>query len=178
MTQSLAALALAALALAAPAPHPAPPPPGLHQAKAHMTPVAAQLEAYVAFCDRTARPEYRADCLSERFNLAADTLGRYGQTAALYRALKRAARDLNRVSRRYASPDMPPLTLSSPDFTTTRPIQPVAPGNLGPANAAAEAVLAEAELTLLRSADRAPDILAFQQVAEILGSAKVLLRAG
>ena len=46
------------------------------------------------------------------------------------------------------------------------------------AASAAEAVFATAELTLLRSADTSPEnALAFAQVAEVLGTAKVLLRA-
>ena len=174
MTSPLAALALTALAAL-------PQPPAqrtlLPLVQVQSADVASQMRAYVAFCQGTAKPEYVVDCLAERFNLAADTMGNYGATADLYRALKRAARDLAAVSRKYAAPATPPLVLSS-NFTTTRPIRPVAPANLPRSNAAATEVLQEAELTLLRSATRSPDILAFQQVAEILGSAKVLLRSG
>ena len=101
------------------------------------------------------------------FGLKADTLCRM-----------QTAHDLAAVSRKYASPTMQPLMLHSQIITTSRPIRPVAPANLPPSNAAATAVLEEAELTLLRSSTRSPNVLAFSQVAEIVGSAKVLLRAG
>ena len=167
------ALALS-LSLAAPQQPPQPLPLITVQA----SDVASQLRLYVAFCQTTAKPEYIHDCLSERFDTAANALGAYGTTAELYRTLKTASHDLGAISRKYASPAAQSLTLQSAAFTTSRPIRPVAPENLAPANAAATAVLEEAELTLLRSSTRSPDVLAFQQVAEIIGSAKVLLRAG
>lgn len=180
MTTPLAALAAAvtAAALLGPSPHPAAPQVPWALVHVQSTDVANQLRAYVAFCAQAAKPEYRADCLAERFTLAAETLGRYGATAELYRALKRAARDLSAVSRTYASTTAAPLILSSAQFTTLRPIQPIARENLARATTAATEVLQEAELTLLRSATRAPEVSAFTQVAAIIGTAKVLLRAG
>ena len=173
MMQFPLALALAVLALAPP---PAPEAMPLMQVQA--TDISGQLRRYVAFCQSTARPDYVVDCLSERFDVAADAVGSYGDNAELYRALKTAARDLAAVSRKYASPTARPLVLSATgSFTTSRAIRPVAPENLLPANAAATAVLDEAELTLLRSSSRSTNALAFRQVAEVVGSAKVLLRA-
>ena len=168
MTSSLAALALGT-------PGQAPLPLNLTQVQA--TGITT-LRTYVTFCQTNAKPEYVVDCLAERFDVAANAMGNYGDTADIYRALKAAAQDLAAVSRKYASPTMQPLMLHSQIFTTTRPIRPVAPANLPPSNAAATEVLEEAELTLLRSSTRSPNVLAFSQVAEIVGSAKVLLRAG
>lgn len=169
MTAPLAALALAALNGAQPALQTLPMP------QVQANDVASALRLYVAFRRANARPEYTVDCQSGRIDVAAAALGSYGDTAELYRALKRASSDLAAISRKYASPAMPPVVLRSAALTTTRPIRPVAPGNLAAANAAA--VLDEAELTLVRSSTRAPDGPAFQQVAEVIGSAKVLLRA-
>ena len=169
MMQLPLSLTLAVLALN---PHPAPEALPLMQVQA--TDISGQLRRYVAFCQSTARPDYVVDCLSERFGVFADAVGSYGDTAELYRALKTAARDLAAVSRKYASPTSRPLVLSATgSFTTSRAIRPVAPENLLPANA----VLDEAELTPLRSSTRLTNALAFQQVAEVVGSAKVLLRA-
>ena len=172
----LAITLLALAALAPPGPGATPAPLPLVQVQA--TDVSAPLRAYVAFCKTAARPEYVVDCLSERLSVAADAMNRYGDTAELYRALKAASRGLSAVSRTYASQTAAPVTLRAAALTTTRPIRPVATADLARANAAATAVLDEAELTLLRSSTRSPNALAFQQVAEVIGSAKVLLRAG
>ena len=178
MTSPFSALTLAALsALGDPAPDTLP----LVQVQAmqfQSGDLASQLRQYVAFCAASAKAEYVVDCLAERFNVAADGLGRTGDTAELNRALKEASHDLAAVSRKYASATTAPLVLQTSAFTTTRPIRPVAPDDLRPSNAAATAVLEEAELSLLRSSTRSPNALAFSQVAEIVGSAKVLLRAG
>lgn len=164
-----------ALALAAPAPVVHPPFPAITVAQDD---VASRLSGWVQFCATVAGPAYRADCLAERFDAAASLLGPYGDTAEAYRSLKRAARGLSRVSRRYASPTQPAITLASPALTTSRPIQPVAPENLALAAQAALGVIETAELTLLRSASRAPGVAALVRVAEVLGSAKLLLRSG
>ena len=182
MPLRLAALALSALLLAPSAPAPQVPAPSQVPltVRAEINEFSARLRSYVDFCDRYARPEYQVDCLSERMTFAASTLGNYGWEREVKAALKASARSLNAVTTKYRAPDAPPVRIQNPatPITPTRPIRPVAPENVTRAAAAAEGVFQNAELTLLRSADTSPEnALAFAQVAEVLGTAKVLLRA-
>lgn len=139
---------------------------------------ASRLQSYVAYCRTAAKPEYTVDCLSERLDFAAATLGNYGWQRDVKAALRATSRRLNAVTATYADPAAPGVTLRAGPITAARPIQPIARANLTRAATAATAVLQETELTLLRSADTsAANALAFAQVAAIVGSAKVLLRA-
>lgn len=142
-----------------------------------------RLQTYVDYCRTSAKPEYAVDCLSERLDFAAASLGNYGWQRDVKAALRATSASLNKVTAKYADPAKPAITLragaSSPlPIVSSRPIQPVAPANLPRAASVASDVLEEAEFTLLRSASTSDtNSLAFAQVAAVLGSAKVLLRS-
>ena len=140
----------------------------------------AKLQSYVDFCDRYAKAQYKVDCLSERLTVAAASLGNYGWQREVKWTLRATARNLYAVTTKYADPGAAAITLrgQGTPIVSSRPVRAVAPQNQTRANAAASTVIEEAELTLLRSADTSPaNALAFAQVAAIVGSAKVLLRA-
>ena len=183
MSSHLAALPLVALLFGPladlPRPGPANPVP-LVSVRAEINEFSSRLRTYVDFCHRYAKPEYQVDCLSERMNFAAASLGNYGWEREVKAALRASARSLYAVTTKYRAPGAAPVRIWSPEtpIVPSRPIRPVAPENVTRAASAAEAVFATAELTLLRSADTSPEnALAFAQVAEVLGTAKVLLRA-
>ena len=141
---------------------------------------AARLHSYVDYCRTSAKPEYAVDCLSERLDFAAASLGNYGWQRDVKAALRASARRLDAVTAKYADPAKPALTLRAANnaIVSARPIQPVARANVTRATAAAAAVLEETQFTLLRSADTSgANALAFAQVAAVVGSAKVLLRS-
>ena len=177
MPSRLVALSLSALLLGQPLAATETLPP-LVTVDAQVNAFTTRLQSYVDYCRTSARPEYAVDCLSERLDFAARSLGNYGWQRDVKSALRASARSLNAVTAKYADPTRPPLTLQAGAITSARPIQPVARANLTRATTAAAAVLEEAEFTLLRSADSAgANALAFAQVAAVVGSAKVLLRA-
>lgn len=139
-----------------------------------------RLQSYVDFCDTYARAQYKVDCLSERLTFAAKNLGNYGWQGQVKATLRATARSLYAVTTKYAAPGAAPVTIrnDATPIVSSRPVRPIAPQNQTRANAVASAVIEEAELTLLRSADTSSaNALAFAQVAAVIGSAKVLLRS-
>ena len=149
------------------------------QAQYARTNWAAVLGTYVTFCRTTAKAEYYIDCLSERLAFTAAAMAPYNpNTAALRRALQAAARDLSAVATRYHTPTAGQASPRAPGIATTRPLRAIAAPNRIPANAAATDVLDTTELVLLRATTTSTaQALAFAQVAEVIGTAKVLLRA-
>lgn len=182
MRTRLATLALAALLIGQPlmATDSAPP---VVTVDAKVDAFTTRLQSYVEYCRTSAKPDYAVDCLSERLEFAAASLGNYGWQRDVKAALRASARSLNAVTAKYADPARPPVTLrsgaSAPrPIVSSRPIQPVAPENLTRATTVAANVIEETEFTLLRSAETGgANALAFAQVAAVIGSAKVLLRA-
>ncbi|MBC7737206.1 MAG: hypothetical protein H7245_08295 [Candidatus Saccharibacteria bacterium] len=149
------------------------------QAQYARTNWAAVLGTYVTFCRTTAKAEYYIDCLSERLAFTAAAMDPYNpDTAALRRALQAAARDLYAVATRYHTPTAGQASPRAPSIATTRPLRAIAAPNRIRANAAATDVLDTTELVLLRATTTSTaQALAFAQVAEVIGTAKVLLRA-
>lgn len=184
----LAIMALTVQLVAATSYLPLQPPPGQRVtdqtlapvlAKADKTNWAAVLGTYVRFCQTSAQPQYYVDCLSERFAYTASRMDPYNRgTADLRKVLQTAARDLSAITARYHTQDAGKATPRAANITPTRALRAIAPQNRAAASAAGTQVLDTAQLVLLRSADRDPtQALAFAQVAEVIGTAKVLLRS-
>ena len=167
-----------------------PPLPGLKSAPYSPTGISGTLDvsayvnemrASVVFCKAISNRAYLVDCLSERIGAVAAKMPAYGGTAEIRATLVTASRQLGAVANKYKSRTTPAVNMAMGGPTpiaTTRPLRPVAPQNLDAALSAASAIVAETETILLRSStDPAQDALAFQQVAAVIGSTKVLLRS-
>ena len=143
--------------------------------------IIAELQASIGFCAALTAREYQIDCLSERFAALADALPDTGDYADMKEALATAARKLGAVAAANQSPDLPTAIVrsrSGPPIVTTRPLRPVRTEDLAASLAAASAIIEETQTVLLRSTtNSAARMVAYQSVAAVVGSAKVLLRS-
>jgi hypothetical protein len=141
------------------------------------------LEDATRFC-AAVPSEYAIDCLAERLQAVARTLPTDGalgdsrkvlaDTAARLNAVARSNADAGKPRQRFAAPSLPRPVESS------RPLTPVAPAAQDEANAAAVAILDQAETLLLRSsatAVAAPAAPEIERMAAAIASNKVLLRS-
>jgi hypothetical protein len=144
---------------------------------------AQALEDATVFC-AAVPAEYAVDCLAERLEAVARTLPTSGPLAETRQVLSDTSSKLASLARSNADPAKPRQTFAAPSMprpvATTRPLTPVAPAAQAEVNAAAVAILDQAETLLLRSSATevasaaAPEI---ERIAAAIGSNKVLLRS-
>ena len=140
-----------------------------------------EINAGVNFCRQFVQAEYAIDCLSDRLQAVSDGLSATGEYAEVKAALEDAARKLHAVAVANASSVLGQKvarSTSGPVRTSSRPLTAVSAAALGSANAQASAIIVSTQLVLLRSAANSErKRVAFEQVGQVLGSTKVLLRS-
>lgn len=143
--------------------------------------VVADFTAAIAFCDGIDGNAYTVDCLSERLSVIAGKLPETGEFAEMRGVIASASQELGAIAGQYPSTNLPSQVLSSTGetpITTTRPLRPVAAETLAANLAAADVIIAQAQVTLLRStSDSQERSLSYQQVAAVVGRSRVLLRS-
>lgn len=119
------------------------------------------------------------DCLAERIEtLVLDASDLHGHKE-MKQILRDTAEELRQLARANSDRTAPRARITSPDGQrSTRPLVAVTPSRRSSAHRQAIAILEEAETKLLRSsAQSAARASQYQQVANALGSNKVLLRS-
>ncbi len=138
--------------------------------------ITSGIRSGIRACQRARDPQLNVDCLAYEFWLTAQILpntGDYGEARA---ALLDAADKLQALAERNAAKDRPRVGMILAGRASQREITPVA--NPARVAAAAAAIVDETTLVLLRSASgSSARRTAFEQVAAVVGSSKVLLRA-
>ncbi|MBU2959868.1 hypothetical protein KO516_03310 [Citreicella sp. C3M06] len=135
----------------------------------------------VGFCNSLRQDAYKVDCLAYAYWEVAQDLPRTGDYAAVRSTLEDAAAQIRRIAESNRAADLPRAkarrTGSAPK-TTSRALTPVAPGRLPQARAAAEAVIREAQTTLIRSTGNSDRRRAqFEKISTAMESGTILLRA-
>ncbi|MEX5598683.1 hypothetical protein [Pseudophaeobacter sp. C1-32P7] len=156
-------------------------PAGEFGSAAFLRQLVTSLSAAKAFCADIDAAEYRVDCLAERLESVSAEIPEDSDYEEVRQVLRDTARDIHRLTRKnrdwkqsnaYAS-----RKTSSTD-RTTRPLTPVNPARAAQVNQQASAILDQAQTVLLRSAEAAEERRSqYVQIAEALGSNKVLLRS-
>lgn len=140
-----------------------------------------EINAGANFCRQFVQAEYAIDCLSDRLQAVADGLSATGEYSEVKAALEDAARKLHAVAVDNASSVLGQKvarSTSGPTRTSSRPLTAVSEAALASANAQASAIIVSTQLVLLRSASNSErKRVAFEQVGQVLGSTKVLLRS-
>ena len=143
--------------------------------------VVADFGAAIAFCDAIDGAEYTVDCLSERLDVIAEKLPETGEFAEMRGIIADASQQLGAIAGQNPSTTLPARVISSTGtapVSTTRPLRPVAADSLAANLAAADAVIAQAQVTLLRSTSNSQErAISYQQVAAIVGRSRTLLRS-
>lgn len=143
--------------------------------------VVADFDAAILFCAAIGADEYVVDCLSERLSVIAEKLPETGEFAAMRGIISDASAQLGTIAAQSPSPDLPSRVISSTGPTpvaTTRALRPTATASLSDSLAAANAVIEQAQITLLRSTSDSEDrSLSYQQVAAVVGRTRSLLRS-
>ncbi len=155
-------------------------PAGQFGSPAFASVVVGGIAAAKKFCADLGDSAYRVDCLAERLAVVAQDIpddSDYGEVSEVLQAtsdqlaaLARQNRDLSR-SRSHA-------TREGTEEKTTRPLTPVSPSAAASVNQQAIEILDSTETILLRSAESSTEKRnQYAQIAEAVGSNKVLLRA-
>ena len=135
----------------------------------------------IAFCGAIGSDEYVIDCLSERLGVIAAQLPETGDFAEMRSALADASAQLGALAATNQSVVLPSGIARStgPDaVATTRPLRPVATETLSASLQAADAIVAQAQVVLLRSSTNSQNrSLDFQRVAAVVGTSRALLRS-
>lgn len=135
----------------------------------------------IGFCGAIGADEYVVDCLSERLDLIASQLPDTGEFAEMRTAIADASAQLGAIAAANQSPVLPSgiaRSTGADPVATTRPLRPVATETLAASLQAADAIVAQAELVLLRSATNSENrSLDFQRVAAVMGTSRSLLRS-
>ncbi len=144
--------------------------------------ISASLSLADQTCGRRIEPRYRIDCLRQSYLRLAANLPATGDYAPIRRALLDAADKLDRIVRRNLDPKAPvirPRQGGSALAPRLPPVRAVAPARLAAANRAAEAVVRETELLILRSGrDPKRRNVHYQQIAAAVDNNVLLLRSG
>lgn len=136
--------------------------------------VAAQITQVVELCRGLPNQAYAVDCVAAGLADVASAMQRDKEQAAAKAALEKAARDLRALAQENRDPALPRVTARRGEVATSRPVVAVVPS---PAvAAAADAIVAEAQTVLLRSApaDTAPE---YNRISAALDTSRVLLRS-
>ena len=123
---------------------------------------------------------YRVDCLAERFSVLSASIPKNSDYGEVRQVLRSASNRMASLARKNRSRDLPRGRATSPGFseTTTRPLTPVNRAATVEVNRKAQAILAQTETLLLRSAGESRSkTLHYTQIASAIGSNKVLLRS-
>lgn len=125
--------------------------------------------------------QYQVDCLSVYYRKALAETPRDREFAEVRTVLRDTANKLDKLARANRDTTQPRLKVrpaTGPDTIKTGPITAVKPETVEATRATALAIIEEAETLLLRSAEtRAEGQNEFAQIAEAIGSTKVLLRS-
>lgn len=140
-----------------------------------------EINAGANFCREFVQPEYAIDCLSDRLQSVADGLSATGEYSEVRSALEDAAQKLHAIATSNESSVLAQAvahSTSGPARSSSRPLVAISKANLASANAAATAIIVSTQLVLLRSsANSERRSVAFQQIGQVLGTTKVLLRS-
>lgn len=143
--------------------------------------VVSDFNEAVAFCQAIGSQEYAIDCLSERLQTIVEKLPETGEFAEMRATLNAASTQLGAIAAQNQSQVLPSGVARStgPDATaTTRPLRPVATETLAASMQSADAVIAQAQVALLRSSSGTQArSLEFQRVAAVVGTSRTLLRS-
>ncbi len=142
--------------------------------------VVGSLAAAQKFCAEIKEQAYRVDCLAERFGALAKSIPKDSDYAEVQSVLKSASDQLANLARSNRDRALPRGRATRPGSTetTTRPLTPVSAEATASVNQQARAILDNTETLLLRSAEVSQSKTAqFAQIADAIGSNKVLLRA-
>jgi hypothetical protein len=132
----------------------------------------------IAFCGAISSDEYVIDCLSERLDVIASQLPETGEFAEMRTAIADASAQLGAIAAQNPSATLPSGVARSADTATTRPLRPVATETLAASLQAADAIVAQTEVVLLRSSSNSQNrSLDFQRVAAVVGTSRSLLRS-
>lgn len=135
----------------------------------------------IGFCGAIGAEEYVIDCLSERLDVIASQLPDTGEFAEMRTAIADASAQLGAIATANQSPVLPSgiaRSTGAEPVVTTRPLRPVATETLTASLQAADAIVAQAEVVLLRSATNSENrSLDFQRVAAVMGTSRSLLRS-
>lgn len=133
------------------------------------------------FCSAQSAAAYRVDCLADQLEQVAKRMPDTGDYADAKEIIQQASRSLAGVAKRNRSSEKRPAEMRSggaAPASSSRPLIPVAPNRDAAAAAEATAILNETETLLLRSGESsARRKVAYQDIAQALGSNKILLRS-
>jgi len=143
--------------------------------------ISQAIVASMLFCAKFEKEEYRIDCFANQLEQVSETTpddAEFGQARSI---LANTAAELTKVVERRASKTLGTVTLSFSDGTgpkSSRAITAVETDQLPAALSEAEFVLEEAQTLLLRASEQSERRkLAYVDIAEAVGSTKVLLRS-
>ncbi|MFT7593305.1 MAG: hypothetical protein ACI8R4_000618 [Paracoccaceae bacterium] len=142
--------------------------------------VVGGLGAAYKFCAALPDPAYRVDCLAERFGEIAKSIPKGSDYAEVRSILEQTSRQVAELARKNRDPSGQRARLKRPGSaeTTSRPLTPVNPAATAQVNRQALAILESTQTLLLRSAAGSQSkTVQYAQIAEAIGSNKVLLRA-
>ena len=143
--------------------------------------IVAEIDAARRFCQSMPAEEYIIDCLGDALQTIASGISPSGDYAEARAVLGDTAQKLRALARSNASRELPTGRVRVPTASgrgSASPLTPVARETLPQTNAAAVAILEEAETVLLRSAANSEARkVHYQQIAAAVGSNKVLLRS-
>ena len=132
----------------------------------------------IAFCGAIGSEEYVIDCLSERLGVIAAKLPETGEFAEMRTAIADASAQLGALAAQNQSDTLASGVARSADTVTTRPLRPVATETLAASLQAADAIVAQTQIVLLRSSSNSQNrSLDFQRVAAVVGTSRSLLRS-
>lgn len=139
--------------------------------------VAPRLASATALC--AASGGYLADCIAERIEALTKDTSKMAGHPEMQQILRETAEALRLLVRENRDPQLPRARLIAADGqSSSRPLVAVAPDRIESTHARAIQILEEAETRLLRSATQSSERAnQYRQVAEALGSNKVLLRS-
>jgi len=132
------------------------------------------------FCAELEGTAYRVDCLAERFGALAKSIPKNSDYAEVQAVLKSASDQMANLARTNRDRDLPRGRATRPGSTetTSRPLTPVSATSAAQVNRQALAILDDTQTLLLRSAQGSKSKTAqYAQIADAIGSNKVLLRA-
>lgn len=143
--------------------------------------MVSSLNNATAFCSGLSAGEYVIDCLSEQLEAISRQYAGIEGYGDAQKAIADAAQQLHQIARdnRSSNKNKARFRSQNPDGPkTSRPLTPVDSANLSSAVTQALTVIQSTETLLLRSSETSIERSAqFQQIAEAVGSNKVLLRS-
>ncbi len=143
--------------------------------------ISKKIIAAVLFCTNLKEIEYRLDCFADQLDQVAGEVPSDNDFGDARSIIAETAARLAEIVQRRESRDLRPVTLTSSNVAGTgsrRTVRAVATAEVPSALAEADRVLGEAETLLLRSSEASlRRSLAYTEIAEAIGSSKVLLRS-